>query len=257
MHSKISFAVISILVILLLGLTGCFNITVQPPGTPTTPTTPPSSGTPTTPPSTPPTPPEPPPPPPAINSFSAIPGTIISGGSSVLSWNVSDATSVSISPGIGTVALAGNIPVSPGTTTDYVLTATNAAGPATAVTQVAVFTIIGLPVINSFFATPPSFIVGSSTLTWNVSNATSVSITPGIGPVGSVGTRSVSPSATTLYTLTASNPAGSVFHTIQVTKIILTPLPKFPINPLPKLPLDPAIPKFPIDPLPKFPLPGP
>jgi hypothetical protein len=250
MHNKISFAVISTLAILLLGLTGCFNITVQPPGTPTTPTTPPSSEIPT-----PPTPPTPPPPP-TINSFSAIPGTITSGSSSILSWNVSDATSVSISPGIGTVALAGNIPVSPGTTTDYVLTATNAAGPATAVTQVAVFTIIGLPVINSFHATPPSFIVGSSTLTWNVSNATSVSITPGIGPVGSVGTRSVSPAATTIYTITASNPAGNVFHTIQVTKIILKPLPLLPlkpfvpIDPLPKLPLDPI-------PLPKFPFPGP
>jgi hypothetical protein len=235
MNNKMSFVAISIAVVLLLGLAGCFQITVQPPGGTTTPPASPPLGSPTTPatPSTPLTPAEPQNPP-TVNSFSAAPGTIIRGNSATLTWHVSDATSVSISPGIGNVALAGTVTVSPYGTTDYILTAINTAGPATAVTQVAVFTIVGLPVINSFTATPPTLFAGSSTLSWNVSNASSVTITPGIGPVGSVGTRSVTPTSTTIYTLTASNPAGSVFHSIQVTKLILKPLPLVPVFPLPK-----------------------
>jgi hypothetical protein len=254
MKNKLAISVFSILIITLFGLTGCFNITVQPPTTSTTPAAP---GGPVVPPITTPTPPSPPPPPPVINVFSAIPGSIAFGGSSKLTWDVSDATAVSINPGVGTVAGSGNTTVFPGTTTDFILTATNATGAVSASTQVAVFTIIGLPVINHFTASPPSLIVGSSTLSWNISNASAISITPGIGPVGSAGTTSVSPAATTHYTLTASNPAGTVFQTIQVTRIILKPLPLLPIlpiEPIPK-PIDPIIPIFPkplVPVIPKF-----
>lgn len=45
-----------------------------------------------------------------------------------LSWSVSNATSVTLSPGIGAVALAENRTVSPRTTTTYTLTAKNALG---------------------------------------------------------------------------------------------------------------------------------
>ncbi len=76
----------------------------------------------------------------------------------------------------------------------------------------------GLPVINSFNASPASIIIGgSTTLSWNVAGATSLSIDHGIGSVSLVGTKSVSPAATTNYTLTASNAAGWVTQTIVVT----------------------------------------
>ena len=57
---------------------------------------------------------------PIINSFSADPSTITEGESSTLSWNVTDATSVTIDNGVGTVALSGTTTVSPTTTTGYV-----------------------------------------------------------------------------------------------------------------------------------------
>ncbi|GFP43692.1 hypothetical protein HKBW3C_02821, partial [Candidatus Hakubella thermalkaliphila] len=80
---------------------------------------------------------------PVINSFTASPGSITAGGSSTLSWNVSNATSVTIDRGIGAVASVGSRGVSPATTTSYILTATNAAGSVTATTQVVVEAVRG------------------------------------------------------------------------------------------------------------------
>jgi uncharacterized repeat protein (TIGR02543 family) len=75
---------------------------------------------------------------PLINSFSASPTTITAGESSTLSWSVTDAASVTIDNGVGTVALSGTTAVNPTTTTTYTLTATNVAGSVTAQTMVTV-----------------------------------------------------------------------------------------------------------------------
>src|SRR2546427_10247628 len=68
-------------------------------------------------------------------------------------------------------------------------------------------------------STPPtSILVGqSSTLTWNTTNATSVTIDQGVGSVAGAGTRIVSPTATTTYTLTATNATGSATATVTLT----------------------------------------
>jgi hypothetical protein len=150
---------------------------------------------------------------PSINSFDASPASISAGESSSLSWTVTGASTVSIDQGIGNVALTGTRAVAPAATTIYTLTASSAAGSVTATTQVIVSGAppsTGLPVINSFIASPSSIIVGGSTsLSWNVSNATSVTIDNGVGAVGSSGSTIVLPSATTGFTLTASNASGS------------------------------------------------
>jgi len=79
---------------------------------------------------------------PIINSFSADSLSITEGESSVLSWNVTDATSVTIDNGVGNVALSGTTTVSPITTTTYTLTATNMAGSVTAITTVTVSSLL-------------------------------------------------------------------------------------------------------------------
>ncbi|MFZ2887321.1 MAG: peptidoglycan-binding protein [Minisyncoccia bacterium] len=67
----------------------------------------------------------------------------------------------------------------------------------------------GAPVISSFTASPAAINAGqSSTLAWSVANASSTSINGGVGTVTGTSV-SVSPSATTVYTLTAVNPAGT------------------------------------------------
>jgi hypothetical protein len=65
---------------------------------------------------------------PTIQSFTASPVVISAGGSSVLSWSVSNAASLSINQGIGSVNGLSSVTVSPLTTTSYILTATNGAG---------------------------------------------------------------------------------------------------------------------------------
>jgi myosin heavy subunit len=65
------------------------------------------------------------------------------------------------------------------------------------------------PIIHSFATTRPKISAGqNSTLSWWVSNANRVRIEPDIGPVGTLGSRTITPSKTTTYTLIAINEAG-------------------------------------------------
>jgi hypothetical protein len=174
---------------------------------------------------------------PVVSSFVAEPPSIAAGGSSTLSWQVTGATKVSIDQGIGDVALSGSRAVMPNATTVYTLTATNATGmSAQATAQVVVAgaststptptptpsptptpTPSGLPVVNYFIADPPVISAGgSTTLSWDVLNATSVTIDNGVGPVVFSGTAVVSPASSTNYTLTAANVYGWFYMTTPV-----------------------------------------
>jgi hypothetical protein len=106
--------------------------------------------------------------------------------------------------------------VSPAATTAYTLTATGNDG--TQVTSSVTVTVGGgPPQIINFQATPAQVSSGGqSNLVWNVVNATKVSISPTVGDVGLTGTSPVKPTATTTYTLTASNPQGTVTATAVV-----------------------------------------
>ena len=77
---------------------------------------------------------------------------------------------------------------------------------------------VALPVISNFSAVPDSITAGQSlTLSWNVRDASSVVIQPGIGAVSAGGSRLVSPAADTTYTLTALNSGGSSMKSVSVT----------------------------------------
>ena len=74
------------------------------------------------------------------------------------------------------------------------------------------------PIITSFIANPTIIDEGgNSTLTWEVSGAVSVTITPDVGSMGLTGNFVVNPSETTTYTLTATNTAGSSTASVKVT----------------------------------------
>jgi hypothetical protein len=74
---------------------------------------------------------------PAISSFSASAATVTAGTPVTLSWNVSGASYVTISPQVGPVR-GSSTSVSPAASTTYVLTATNAYGSTTATVSVKV-----------------------------------------------------------------------------------------------------------------------
>ena len=155
---------------------------------------------------------------PVINSFTADPTNITAGDSSTVSWDVSGATAVTIDQGIGDIGVTGIGSVSPTTTTTYTLQASNEAGSSTdTVTVTVTVTVSEPPVINSFTADPTNITAGdSSTLSWDVSGATAVTIDQGIGRVAATGTRIVSPTTTTGYILEASNEAGSITAGVEV-----------------------------------------
>ena len=78
---------------------------------------------------------------PVINSFFTSPSAIVAGESITLSWTVTDADTVSIDYGIGTVDLTGITTVNPTTDTTYTLIATNSAGTTIATVTVTVAAI--------------------------------------------------------------------------------------------------------------------
>jgi peptidoglycan/xylan/chitin deacetylase (PgdA/CDA1 family) len=85
------------------------------------------------------------------------------------------------------------------------------------------------PVINSFSANPTSINSGSSSqLSWSVTGASSTSISPTVGTVTGTSVN-VSPTQTTTYVLTATNPGGSVTATTTVTVNQTTPPPAKPV----------------------------
>jgi hypothetical protein len=66
------------------------------------------------------------------------------------------------------------------------------------------------PVINSFIANKSSIDVGETAiLTWTTTNAISVTISPEVGAVATSGSTTVTPAATTTYTLTAKGKSGN------------------------------------------------
>ena len=73
-------------------------------------------------------------------------------------------------------------------------------------------------------ANPTSINKGeSSTLSWNSTDATQLSIDPGIGAVTAQGSTKVTPSDSTTYTITASGPGGSATATAAVSVSAPTP----------------------------------
>lgn len=148
---------------------------------------------------------------PQILRFEGNPLTIQPGQQSTLSWTTTGATTVSIS-GVGTVTPNGSTTVSPAQTTVYTLSASSADGK-TVTAPITITVATGnIPQVVVFVATPQNIDSGSSTkLCWQVTGATSISITPGVGTnLNANDCATVSPTVTTVYTLTATNATGTI-----------------------------------------------
>jgi len=152
-------------------------------------------------------------PPPDVN-FSVYPSAIKLGDSCELSWNVANAETVSIEPGIGTVEVSGSLAVSPSETTTYILQAEGKGGTATSGVTVTVYQ----PPTVTLHADPETVPYGeTTTLSWSSTHASQVVIDQNIGEVGTEGSLEVKPDHTTTYTITASGPGGSTQAQVVVT----------------------------------------
>ena len=80
--------------------------------------------------------------------------------------------------------------------------------------------VSNVPVIGAFEVTPRFVEAGQpATLSWSTLGASSVEISPGIGSVSSSASVMVSPSVTTLYTITATNGFGNRTSTTTLTVV--------------------------------------
>ncbi|MBS1636571.1 MAG: hypothetical protein JST26_11700 [Bacteroidetes bacterium] len=151
---------------------------------------------------------------PVINISASPSGTICVGSSATLT--ASGATNYTWSPGGATTA---SISVSPSSTTNYTVTGANGSCVSTKTTVVTVST---MPVISISNPTP-SICAGSST-SLTASGATSYTWSPGGATTVGV---SVSPSSTTIYTVTGAN--GACVAT-KTTAVNVTALPSITIS---------------------------
>ncbi len=165
---------------------------------------------------------------PKVHLFQASPESVEMGQQVMLSWEVSDASAITIEPGLGAVEATGSKLVTVTAPTTFTLTATNRYGKTDKAAVVAVGQSGGVavekPPVQGGGALPPSggqiavkpeviFTATPSTigpgldaeLSWSVKYADSVSIDQGIGAVAAAGTMKVRPSKTTVYTLSARN----------------------------------------------------
>ena len=171
-------------------------------------------------------------PPPTVDSFTTDPSNVELRGLVNLTWTTTDATSLVISDGTKTVystntaATSGTAPVYPEDNTTYTLTAKGPGGtsePRT--TQVT----IDQPTVDTFTADPdPVTLGGRVTLTWTTTSAASITIEASIdGQTSNVygpstetqaksGSFTVTQTADTIYTLTATGPGGEDTDAIEV-----------------------------------------
>lgn len=148
-------------------------------------------------------------------TLSISPAVVASGQTATISWQSTNATSISITPSIlgedqTSLDLSGSAAITPTARTVYTATAKGANNSTTSAQATVDLLTVGMT------ATPATIGAGqSATLNWTSNNATSVSIDQGIGTVPASGSMTVSPAATTTYTITAVNGAASA--TAQAT----------------------------------------
>jgi hypothetical protein len=153
--------------------------------------------------------------PPSITSFAAAKPDVTVGDSTTLTAVFTDGTG-QVDNGVGAVTSGAAVTVKPAATTTYTLTVTNTQG--TRVTKGVTVTVDPIPAIDQFAPTPGYVVTGGSvSLIASFTGGKGV-ITPGDLPITSGTPLAVSPTATTTYTLTVTNPAGAaVTQTALVT----------------------------------------
>jgi hypothetical protein len=148
---------------------------------------------------------------PQILRYDASPLTIQPGQSSTLSWATAGATSVTIST-LGSEPLNGSASTGPLTaTTTFTLTATGANGSSVNAPITVTVAPASIPQVVMFTVSPQTINAGQSAqLCWQVNGATTINISPGVGSnLQANACVTVSPQATTTYTMTATNATGS------------------------------------------------
>ncbi|GAB6192614.1 NHL domain-containing protein [Desulfocastanea catecholica] len=158
-----------------------------------------------------------------VADLKATATTIKEGEDVKLTWVFANATSCVIDQNIGAVALGGEVTVTPSVTTTYTMTSS---GPGGVVKDSVTITVLPInpPPAVTLSAQETIIIRGNSTtLTWLSNYADSLAIAPGIGPVATSGSTTVTPEVTTTYTATATGPGGTTTASRTITVVQQAP----------------------------------
>jgi len=163
-------------------------------------------------------------------SLSANPTSVSSGGSSTLTWSVTNATSCTASGGwSGNKATSGSQSVGPiSSSTDYVLTCTDGTNSSSRSVTVAVAAPPPPAPTVTLAANPTSVASGGSTqLTWSSTNATSCTASGGwTGNKNTSGNQNISNLTTnTTFTLQCTGGGGTAQQSAMVTVVGAPPAP--------------------------------
>ena len=149
----------------------------------------------------------------------ATSANINAGATSTLQWSSTGASSCTASGGwSGGQAVSGARVVSPAETTLYVLTCTGAGGTAQAQAVISVTATDPAPTVR-LTANPYAIDAGgSAALSWSATNADSCTAGGGWSGAEPIsGTQTVSPAATTIYTLTCTGACGTAQSAVTIT----------------------------------------
>ena len=143
-----------------------------------------------------------------IINVSAYPMSIFPGESSLLTWSSTNAYSLSVDNGIGFLPLNGSMVVSPTVTTTYTFSAFGQGGETTSRITI---DVMAPPPTALITANPVQIELGEeSVLEWSYSNAETVTIEPGNIDGTLSASQAVSPTQTTIYTITAIASDGRI-----------------------------------------------
>lgn len=150
--------------------------------------------------------------------FDASPTSLPYGGGDVeLSWATTNAQSVSINNGVGTVSADGSETVYVSEDTTFTLTVTGANNDDTCTASVDVKPQHKVASCDDFYITPSTLSkAGDVTLHWETTNAESVYINNGVGNVADDGSETVYVSGDTTFTLTVDGKNDSDTCTAKV-----------------------------------------
>jgi len=153
---------------------------------------------------------------PDILTFTSSSTNVMSGETVTFSWLVKGADTLSIDQGVGVVTGSSTVDVVVNSTATYTLTAHNANGDTLATQTVTVRA--NPPVINAFSASKTVVPPGTTVvLSWDVDDATSLSLDQGIGDVTGETSKNVLIYSATTYTLSAINANGTTTASVEIT----------------------------------------
>jgi len=151
---------------------------------------------------------------PEILTFTANPGKVDPGGSSVLKWKTSNADKIYLES--ERVEAAGEKEVFPEATTTYRLTVEGEGGKEMETVNVNVRALMA-PEILTFEISPAAVRKGqSAVLKWNTKNAESITL-EGVGDLAASGQKNVQPDKTTTYTIVAKSKDGEARQNVKVS----------------------------------------